>query len=135
MLLQIGEFKERVRSDMRALVRDLQHLTDPLCEVGRPYAVRGFDFDYVGLLWFSDLSWRENRWRVDAGHVFETGIQRTRNQALNENDTEGPAHRQLLREVIQGYRILLTRPMKGIYLWFEDAGTREFGEQSLDVIR
>ena len=106
---------------------------DPLCEVGCPYAVRGFDFDYIGLLWFSDLAWRDGQWRVDAGHVFETGIQRTCNQARRERDPDGPAHRQLLREVIQGYRILMTRPMKGIYLWFEDAETKSFVEASLPI--
>ena len=108
---------------------------DPLSEVGCPYAVRGFDFDYIGLLWFSDLSWRDTRWCVDAGHVFETGIQRTRNQALKEKDPDGPEHQQLLREVIQGYRILLTRPMKGVYLWFEDSATRDFVERSLGDTR
>jgi DUF2075 family protein len=49
---------------------------DPQCEVGCPYAVRGFDFDYVGLLWFSDLKWRESRWVVDLNHVYERGIAR-----------------------------------------------------------
>lgn len=28
---------------------------DPLSEVGCPYVVRGFDFDYVGLLWLEDI--------------------------------------------------------------------------------
>jgi len=32
---------------------------DPLCEVGCPYAVRGFDFDYVGVVWLGDLRWRD----------------------------------------------------------------------------
>ena len=39
--------------------------SDPLCEVGCPYAVRGFDYDYVGILWLDDLVWRENRWRIN----------------------------------------------------------------------
>ena len=30
--------------------------SDPLCEVGCTYAVRGFDYDYVGILWLNDLS-------------------------------------------------------------------------------
>src|SRR5262249_40360984 len=38
---------------------------DPMCEVGCTYAVRGFDYDYVGILWLNDLIWRDNRWRVD----------------------------------------------------------------------
>jgi hypothetical protein len=42
---------------------------DPLCEVGCPYVVRGFDFDYVGLLWLSDLVRRDNSWVVQDQHV------------------------------------------------------------------
>ena len=38
---------------------------DPLCEVGCPYAVRGFDYDYVGVLWLEDLVWRNGRWEVN----------------------------------------------------------------------
>lgn len=34
---------------------------DPLCEVGCPYAVRGFDYDYVAVLWGLDLVWRTDR--------------------------------------------------------------------------
>jgi predicted RNase H-like HicB family nuclease len=46
--------------------------TDPLCEVGCPYAVRGFDFDYLGLLWLGDLLWGDGRqsrmgWRRQHG--------------------------------------------------------------------
>jgi hypothetical protein len=98
---------------------------DPLCEVGCPYAVRGFDFDYVGLLWLGDLLWRDGRWTVDADQVFETGIDRTRNEAARETDEQGAAHRRLLGALAQGYRILLTRPMKGIFLWVDDQETRQ----------
>jgi DUF2075 family protein len=35
----------------------------------------------------------------------------------------GPAHRELLKRVKQTYRILLTRAMKGLYVWVEDAET------------
>jgi DUF2075 family protein len=46
--------------------------TDPLCEVGCPCAVRGFDFDYLGLLWLGDLLWGDGRqsrmgWRRQHG--------------------------------------------------------------------
>src|SRR5207248_5867989 len=27
--------------------------TDPLCEIGCPYAVRGFDYDYIGIAWLN----------------------------------------------------------------------------------
>ena len=45
---------------------------DPLCEVGCPYVVRGFDYDYLGILWLKDLVWRNDHWEADPSQVFET---------------------------------------------------------------
>jgi uncharacterized protein len=99
---------------------------DPLCEVGCPYAVRGFDFDFVGLLWLSDLKWRNGKWTVDLHHVFERGISRRLSAARNEIDENGQAHVALLEAVQAAYRIVLTRAMKGLYLWCEDGETKEY---------
>jgi hypothetical protein len=104
---------------------------DPLSEVGCPYAVRGFDFDYVGLLWLSDLKRRNSRWTVDTDHVFERGIKRRVSAARREGDQDGPAHGALLRAVQGAYRILLTRPIKGLFLWCEDSETRSYIETQL----
>jgi hypothetical protein len=104
---------------------------DPLCEVGCPYAVRGFDFDYIGLLWLSDLKWTGAGWTTDPAYVFERGISRTVSRATAEGACGGPAHAELLRAVLEAYRINLTRPMKGIYFWFEDPETREHFECSV----
>ena len=98
---------------------------DPLSEVGCPYVVRGFDFDYVGLLWFSDLVWRGDRWQVQLDHIHESGLSRHLRRARKEGDPEGPEHLALVEKVVQGYRILLTRARKGVFLWFEDEETRE----------
>ena len=108
---------------------------DPLCEVGCPYVVRGFDFDYVGLLWFSDLTWRSGRWVIDTDHVFESGINRRIAAAGMEDDASGPAHAALLRSVQEAYRIILTRPMKGLFVWCEDAETRSHLETSIQMIQ
>lgn len=97
---------------------------DPLVEVGCPYAIRGFDYDYLGLLWLSDVVWRDYRWVVQPAHVFETGITGLITKARNEQNPDGPSHRELLRRMQQGYRILMTRAIKGIYVWFEDEETR-----------
>ena len=106
---------------------------DPLSEVGCPYVVRGFDFDYVGLLWLSDLKWRGNRWVIDTEHVFESGVKRLTSAARNEAEQEGPAHLALLRATQEAYRILLTRPLKGLYIWCEDPETRLHLEMSLKM--
>lgn len=97
---------------------------DPLCEVGCPYAVRGFDFDYVGVLWLSDLVWRDGRWRADPKHVYDTGLDRSVREAKTER-VPGPAGEKLRSALAQAYRILLTRGLSGCYLWIEDRETRE----------
>lgn len=106
---------------------------NPLCEVGCPYAVRGFDFDYVGVLWLSDLVWRSDRWRADPAHVHDTGLDRSVRAAEGEHPP-GPAHERLRAALAQAYRILLTRGLSGCYLWIEDAETREHLRACLDLI-
>ena len=99
---------------------------DPLCEVGCPYAVRGFDYDYVGILWLNDLMWRGNRWRVDPMAVEESGVKDLAAAARREfrREHDGPATAELLQSVVQAYRILFTRALKGAYIWIPDAETR-----------
>lgn len=106
---------------------------DPLCEVGCPYAVRGFDWDYVGILWFSDLviDPKNGRWLADPNHVYETGFKTLTSKARREHAADGPHHQNLLDAVAQCYRILLTRPIRGVYLWFEDPSTRRYIESAL----
>lgn len=107
---------------------------DPLCEVGCPYAVRGFDWDYVGILWLSDLIHRRPiGLEVDLEHVHESGITGLVSRARNEADPQGPHHFNLRKAVAQYYRILLTRPIRGIYIWFEDKETRAFIENCLSL--
>ncbi len=95
---------------------------DPLCEVGCPYVVRGFDFDYVGLLWLSDLVWRRDRWHVDLGHVHEVAWRL--GVAAVKRGTPG-AEERLVQQLLRGYRILMSRAIRGTYVWFEDEETRD----------
>lgn len=99
---------------------------DPLCEVGCPYTVRGFDFDYVGLLWLSDLVNRDGVWIVNPEHVHETGLTPSLGRLKKAVTQDGPAYTSLLRSVQQYYRILMTRSVKGLYVWCEDQETREW---------
>ena len=52
--------------------------------VGCPYVVRGFDYDWVGLLWLDDLVWRDGRWKVNLSSVHETAWSKTRKAAKDE---------------------------------------------------
>jgi len=102
--------------------------SDQLCEVGCPYVVRGFDFDYVGLLWMSDLVWRRDRWAVNLDQVHESAWRLAVSGARNERPG---AMSEVVRRLQRGYRILLTRAIRGTYVWFEDDETREHVEDLL----
>jgi hypothetical protein len=101
---------------------------DMLCEVGCPYVVRGFDWDYVGVLWLSDLVWREDRWVPQIEHVHESAWKKTLAAAKAEarQGINGPATDRLLSRLTRGYRILLTRAIRGAYVWCEDEETRSY---------
>lgn len=106
---------------------------DPLCEVGCTYVVRGFDFDYVGLLWLNDLVWRNGSWIIDPMAVKETGYGTLTKQAAAEwkRGLLGRARLELNKRVAQAYRILLTRAHRGVFIWVPDDETREYLRTSL----
>jgi uncharacterized protein len=104
--------------------------TNPLGEVGCPYVLRGFDFDYAGLLWFSDLVRRGNRWKVNLEHVHESAwrlaVSAARKGKVGGEDA-------VIERLKRGYRILMSRAMRGTYVWFEDDETRRYVEGLLQT--
>lgn len=131
---RVWNFVPRDGKDYTAFIRAApgsRMADDPLCEVGCPYAVRGFDYDYVGILWLEDLVWRNGKWHVNHNVVHESGIMNAVGRARTEGQEPGPDSRELLRRVGQAYRILLTRPLKGAYLWIPDDETRRHIESSV----
>ena len=104
---------------------------NPLAEVGCPYTVRGFDYDYLGVLWLNDVVWRTDKWIVIPQNVHESGLRRHLQRATQEGDSNAPHHQALLRKLLQGYRILLTRALKGVYVWCEDQETRQHISEAL----
>lgn len=106
---------------------------DPLCEVGCTYAVRGFDFDYLGLLWLDDLVWRNGRWVAPLKNVHESGIGVMVKQARKEGPVApvGPRGVNVIEKLRQAYRILLTRSIRGMFVWIPDEETRKHVTESL----
>jgi hypothetical protein len=133
---------------------------DPLCEVGCPYVMRGFDFDYLGVLWLSDLVWRTDRWIAQPEHVHDSALRQTRSAVARIQRAQKPRRRQstaslnpatpnaanlaagtpalsvleaeLVKRLQRGYRIILSRAIHGIWLWVEDAETRSHLKSLLD---
>jgi len=108
---------------------------DPLGEVGCPYVVRGFDFDFMGVLWMDDLYWdpKQNSWQVNLENVYETAWSLTLARAKNEQrrGVFGPNTETVIRQLQRGYRILLSRAIHGVYVWFENPITKDHMESLL----
>lgn len=130
---------------------------DPLCEVGCPYVVRGFDYDYVGILWLKDLVRRGDKWMINFSEACETATNSSRKMAFEEqvallkskglsvkkakerlenfpvvaNDRNTPYTTAFFRTIVQAYRILFTRAVKGIYVYIQDDETRTYVQELL----
>lgn len=96
---------------------------------GYPLTVRGRDIDHIGVLWGSDLVWRNGQWIVNHNLVFGSDMPALRKAAREEvgrSIERGPAMQALVRAVAGGYRILLTRAMKTVRVWIEDEETASY---------
>jgi DUF2075 family protein len=84
-------------------------------EIGCIYSAQGFEFDYVGVILGNDLVWREGvGWVGSRDASFDPSIRR----------------RNLPQDILvallqQTYRVLLTRGMKGTFVYSTDFETRQ----------
>lgn len=86
-------------------------------QIGCIYTAQGFEFDYVGVIFGKDLVYRPGEGWVGQPKFSEDRLVRSIAKAdLNE----------FTRLVKNTYRVLLTRGLKGCYVWFQDEGTRNF---------
>ena len=124
---------------------------DPLCEIGCPYAVRGYDYDYVGVLSLSDIIIRDGNPYIILDNCQETATNSKRKLARDESekihkaiqkslprsertpfdgvlkvDKKHPQAWEYASTIAQAYRILLTRGIKGVCLYIKDEETRNF---------
>lgn len=89
-------------------------------QVGCVYTAQGFEFDYVGIIFGSDLryDWDKNEWIGDKNYSYDTVVKRSKGQFLD-----------LVKNT---YRVLMTRGIKGCYVHFMDEGTRKFFQSRLE---
>jgi uncharacterized protein len=82
-------------------------------QVGCIYTAQGFEFDYVGVIFGRDLRWdpKSESWIADPGSSHDSMVKRAKGD-------------EFLQLVKRTYRVLLTRGMKGCYLYFEDTTTK-----------
>jgi DUF2075 family protein len=94
---------------------------NPQAENGCPCVVRGFDFDYRWGVWLEDLIWRDEHWKVQFDHVYETALSTSRARA--RIGSSGWSE-MVVERIKLGYRILITRLIPGVYLYVHDPETR-----------
>jgi DUF2075 family protein len=94
--------------------------SDPggLDQVGCIYTAQGFEFDYVGVIFGRDLVYRgRTGWVGQPSFSHDSVVKRA---AKNGDEAAFAAL------VKQTYRVLLTRGLKGCFVYFEDPATRDF---------
>ena len=119
---------------------------DPLAEVGCPYVVRGFDYNYIGLLWLDDIVRRGDKWMISLKNAQETANGSTRKRAKDEqkarrrslgirageidlveaDNSNCPYTQAFFQTIAQAYRIVMTRAIKGICIYIKDKETRDY---------
>lgn len=85
-------------------------------QVGCVYTAQGFEFDYVGVIVGPDLVYRT----MDGGWVGQ------RDQSHDRVVRRGVTDQEFTDFVKSTYRVLLTRGLRGCYVYFIDAPTRDF---------
>lgn len=84
-------------------------------EIGCIYSAQGLEFDYCGVILGDDLVWRDDvGWVADKSHSSDSALLKRR---LSED--------QVLALLQHTYRVLLTRGIKGTFVYSVDRETRE----------
>jgi DUF2075 family protein len=90
-------------------------------QVGCIYTAQGFEFDYVGVIFGTDLVYRHGKgWVGDRKQSFDNVVKRSGDQFVD-----------LVKNT---YRVLLTRGMKGCYVCFLDKETEDFFRSRTEII-
>ena len=87
-------------------------------QVGCVYTAQGFEFDYIGVIIGKDLIYRSDQgWVGVKEESHDTMVKRSKDKFVD-----------LVKNT---YRVLLTRGMKGCYVYFMDDETRKFFESRI----
>ena len=125
--VQIGEFKRpwNARPDMTGLPKDIPRASlwayDPngINQIGCIYTAQGFEFDYVGVIWGKDLiyDFKNQKWSGQKEYSSDSVVRRSGDD--------------FIEYIKNTYRVLLTRGLKGCYIFFEDEDTKNFVKSRL----
>ena len=101
-------------------------------EVGSIYTIQGDDLNYAGVIIGKDLIRRKGRLLFNRDNYADKGaVRRSRRQVINSEEID---EAELLRQVIRIYKVLLTRAIKGVYIYVCDDELRNYLSKYFDVV-
>lgn len=102
-------------------------------QVGSVYTAQGLDYDYQGVIWWSDLRWNtvEQRWEYDLEQSKDPTFKKTCQDYLEEHKYSPQAKEEVLQLALHHYYVLLSRAKKGVFIWFADEATKQYVQQQL----
>lgn len=125
----IGDFKRpwNAKEDAGDLAEGIPEsslwATDPngINQIGCVYTAQGFDLDYVGVIWGRDLVYDLDRqtWIGDKAASRDAIVKRSKDRFVDL--------------VKNAYRVLLSRGLKGCYVYFQDKDTERFVRSRLEA--
>jgi DUF2075 family protein len=88
-------------------------------QIGCIFSAQGFEFDYCGVIFGEDLSWLKDtkKWVGLKGSSFDPAIRRTKGDCT--------------KMISNAYRVLLSRGMRGTFVFFTNPETRAHVEEML----
>ncbi|MFP3203404.1 MAG: DNA/RNA helicase domain-containing protein [Sulfolobus sp.] len=101
---------------------------DPLKYCSSVYGAQGFEADYVGVVWGRDLIWRNNGWTVNPDPITDYVGGRVFSLKTIANKDK----RKALALLKNRYYIMLTRGLRGVYVFFEDKETANAVKNLID---
>ena len=118
----IGDFQRpwNAKPEARRLARNIPkaqlwaHDPNGINQIGCIYTAQGFEFDYIGVIFGNDLRYdfEKQKWIALPKNLYDNVVRRSKDKLED-----------LLKNA---YRVLLTRGMKGCYVYFMDKSTRDF---------
>lgn len=90
-------------------------------QIGCIYTAQGFEFDYIGVIIGNDLTYNKDK------DCLSADISATKDSTLKKNSGNFEAH------VKNIYRVLLSRGMKGCYVYFENKETERFFKSRMEM--
>jgi DUF2075 family protein len=126
----IGDFKItwEAKNDAKKLAPGIPKASlwayDPngVHQAGSIYTIQGFEFDYVGVIFGPDLRYNPNLpgWEGHPESSADKNVKRAKGEKFPE----------LIKNT---YRVLLTRGMKGCYVYFMDRDTENFFRSRIEA--